>query len=252
MPRPSRWSAPAPALALAVVLGLSAVGCGSEPAPAKPTGKAQSAKECRSQWHDVAQTVLGLDEDTDPSALASRWTSVIATIDYYETGPGAKDCQATVETQVKAISALRQFSHKLQPYDMAFQLRGVGPSVELYLSDPLPKAARNENGKIVRAPRKRDVNLALRQLRANAATADADLQAGWAQMASVDLNDPAAVRGALVDLDQLAQDSAAWQASEQALQVIVAAIRAQEGLVGQPAERPESDPSDVPGGATAE
>jgi len=250
MSRLPRWFAPAPvvgpALALTVLLGLAVAGCGADQAPAKAASTADLEKVCRAQWHDVAQTVLGLDGETDPSALASRWTSIIATIDYYETAATTKKCQQTIETQVRAISALRQFTQKLQPYDMTHQLRQVEPSVELYLTDPLPKPARDETGKLVRPPGKGQVNQAIRQLRANAAAADADLAAGWGEMARVNLDDPAAVKAALADLDQLAQDSPAWQASEQALQVIVAAIRAQEGQVGQPA--PEPDPTKVPGG----
>ncbi len=239
MPRPTRWSAPAPALALVVVVGLTGA-CGSDPARPDPStgsasqgaskagSKAGSKKACRDQWHDVAETVLGLDQDTDPSALASRWTSVIATIDYYETAATVKDCQQTIEAQVRAISALRQFSQRLRPYDMAYQLRQVGPPVALYLGDPLPAPTRDETGKLVRPPRKRDVDLALRQLQAYAATADADLQTGWRELASVDLGGAVALRTALSGLDQLAQDSEAWQRSERALQVIVAAIHAQE------------------------
>lgn len=232
MSRLSRWCAPAPALALTLVVGLSVSACGSAPAPRAQAGG--TASECRQQWHDVAQTVLGLDQDTDPSALGSRWTSVIATIDYYETSGAAKQCQQTIETQVKAISELRAFSDRLRPYDMAYQLREVSPSVELYLTEPLPAPAKNDAGKVVKPPGKGQVNQAVHQLRANAAAADADLQPGWAEMSTVDLNDPTAVRAALADLDGLAQDSVAWKRSEQALQVLVAASRAQQGTVGQP------------------
>ncbi|MFL6154875.1 MAG: hypothetical protein ACJ72D_02205 [Marmoricola sp.] len=225
----------APALVLAgVVLSLLAAGCGADPAPVKAS-TTQSLKECRSQWHDVAESVIGLDQDTDPSALASRWTSVVATVDYYRTAPSAKGCQANVETQLKAITLLRQFSERLRPYDMAYQLRRVSASIDLYLHDALPAAQRNGAGKLVRPPTKAAVSAAMATLTSKAATANDELQPGWEQLASVELEDSAAVASALQDLDFLAQDSPGWRESEAALQVLVAAVQAQEQTTGVPA-----------------
>ncbi len=222
---------------LLLCAGLVAGGCGgSSPKDAEPT--AQSASECKDQWHEVAESVIGLDQDPEPSALASRWTSVIATIDYYENRDQTEDCQQTVENQIKAITSLRLFTEKLRPYDMSYQLRQAQPAIDLYLHDPLPAPARNENGALVRPPTKAAVVAAYRVLMRQAAAADADLDLGWAQMASVDLEDVTALRAALTDLDTLAQDSVAWQRSEAALQILVAAIRAQEGTAGQPAASP--------------
>lgn len=221
MPRQSRWTAPATlVLVLVAALALGACG-GSEPAQDgdRPTS---AAAQCREQWHDVAQTVLGMDQDNTPSALASRWTSVIATVDYYENAGPAKDCQATIETQEKAIGALRQFSDRLRRYDVGYQLRQVEPSIQVYLSDPLPAAVAG-----VQPPAKPQVAQALADLQANAAAANTDLEAGWGQAASVDLNDPAAVEAAEADLKQLALDSPAWMQSNRALRVLQAALRAQ-------------------------
>lgn len=223
MSRQSRWTAPATlALALALVAALTLGACG-ESAPAKKgDSKASDITECREQWGDVAQTVLGMDQDETPSALASRWTSVIATVDYQTQAARAKDCHANIENQVKAISALRQFSDRLRFYDITYQRRRVEPAAEIYLNDPLP------TGPGVKAPAKADVAAALEQLRAYGDAADADLAAGWGQIASVDLDDAAAVDAALKDLHQLAAESQSWRASYRALRVLKAATLAQE------------------------
>lgn len=216
-------------LAVALVFMLVVTGCGGdEKKPAKPTG--QTTSECRAQWHDVGQSVLGLDQETEPSSLASRWTAIVATIQYHETSATAKDCQPTIEAQVKAITALRQLSDKLRPYDMSYQLRQVTAAIDLYVHDPLPAPARNDNGKLVRPPTKAAVQQAMATLTANASAADTELQPGWGQLASVDLDDATALRSAIEDLDQLAQDSIPWRRCEEALQVLVAAVHAQEGI----------------------
>jgi hypothetical protein len=244
MPGQRSWGAPVVPVLLTALL-LAPAACASNAAEkAKP--KAQSATQCRSQWHDVADSVLGLDQETNPSSLASRWNSVVATVQYYENSATAKNCQQNIEAQVRAITALRQLNEKLRPYDMSYQVQQVGPSIDLYLHDPLPSPARNQNGKLVRPPGKIAVQSAQQTLTRYAAAADAELQPGWGQLASVDINDSTALAKALSDLDQLAQDSQSWQACEQALQVIVAAIRAQEGLIGAPAEQSTQSPSATP------
>jgi len=226
-----RWVAVAATVALSALLALA--GCGGEQTPkAKPVP--QTVKQCQAQWHDVAESVVGLDEDTDPSALASRWTTVIATIDYYENSTAAASCQANVEAQVQAITALRQFSEKLRPYDMTYQLSRVSAAVDLYLHDPVPAPSKNAAGKPVKAPTHHQVSEAIAVLTAEAADANAELQPGWAQLASVSLDDEQATEAAIADLDSLAQAGAHWSRCQQALQVIVAATRAQEGLLGAP------------------
>ncbi|MBO9520232.1 MAG: hypothetical protein J7518_01740 [Nocardioidaceae bacterium] len=225
--RPTRPSA----VLLVAVLVLAGTGCsGSEKHGPKKATAAQSTAECRAQWHEVGQSVLGLDEETAPSSLPARWNTVVATIEYYEASATAKNCQATIEAQVKAITALRQLNDKLRPYDMGYQLQQVQAAVDLYLHDPLPAPARDEDGRLVKPPSKAAVQQAIRTLTANAPAADTELQPGWGQLASVDLDDATALRKAIEDLDQLAQDSVPWQACETALQVVVRAVRAQEGL----------------------
>ena len=72
----------------------------------------------------------------------------------------------------------------------------------------------------------------MRTLSENAEQANTELEPGWAQTTSVDLTDATAVSSTMRDLDFLAQDSPHWRACEEALQVLVAAVRAQEGLSG--------------------
>jgi len=239
-----RWVAVAGALAL-VLVPLS--GCSDSPRkPAGDKAVPQSVKECRAQWHDVGESVLGLDQDTDPSSLASRWTTVIATVDYYETSTTAANCQATIESQVQAITALRQFSDRLRPYDMAFQLDRVSAAVDLYLHDPVPPPVRGANGKPVKAPSHDQVAAAMATLTAQAADANGELQPAWEHLASVSIDDEAAVTAALGDLDSLAQAGTHWQACQRALQVIVAATRAQEGLLGTPEDQASGSPTPTP------
>jgi hypothetical protein len=238
--------------ALTLALAPFAAGCGG--AQTKPTTSASSSsssglQECRDQWHDVAESVVGLDQDTDPSSLASRWTSVIATVDYYENSTSAKDCQVRVEAQVRAISALRRFSDRLRPYDMTYQRTQVAATVDLYLHDPVPAPARGTNGKRVKAPTHAQVQAAMDTLTGEADAANEELQPAWEHLASVSIDDDAAVRAALADLDALAQAGTHWTACQRALQVITAAQRAQEGLLGQP--ETSSSPGASPTGAPA-
>lgn len=230
-------------MALAVVLAVTTAGCGggtsSHDAAAHRTE--QAVKDCRAQWSEVGDTVLGMDQDTNPSALADRWTSVIATVEYYKTADSAKDCQDRVETQVKAIAALRQFSDRLHPYDMTYQLGQVQAAIDLYLHEPLPAPVRDADKKLEKPPSKAAVSAAMQTLTANAAQANAELSPGWAQTSAVDLTDVAALTKTMHDLDFLAQDSPHWVRCENALQVLVAAIRAQEGLAGS--GTPSASPS---------
>jgi len=229
---------------LVTVLAVTLSGCGDD-AHSEARAKAERAiKDCRAQWSDVGDSVAGMDQDPNPSALAERWNSVIATVDYYKTSTSAKNCQANVETQLKAVTSLREFSDKLHPYDMAYQLAQVRASVDLYLNDPLPAPVRDENHKLVKPPTKAAVTTAMQTLTDNAAPANAELEPGWEQTKSVDLTDVNALTTTMQDLDFLAQDSPHWRKCEEALQVLVAAIRFQEGLVGQSAT-PSQGPTDA-------
>ena len=248
MPRLPRWARTTSSAVLVAVLGCALGACGQgsrSDAEAAAEAKATRAlKLCRAQWHDVGDSVTGMDQDPNPSALASRWTSVIATVQYYETAPSAKSCQTAVETQLKAITALRDFADKLRPYDMTYPLEQVRASIDLYLSDPLPAPVRGQDGKRVQPPAKSAVAAAMKTLTDNAAEANAELQPGWEQTTSVDLSDDAALTKVMKDLDFLAQDSPHWRQCETALQVLVAATRAQDGLAPG-SSTPSSSPTDA-------
>ncbi len=215
--------------ALAFTLGAVVAGCGAEEPKSEPTAVPQTVQECRDQWREVGESVLGLDEDPNPSALASRWNSIAATVVLYENTESAENCQSNIETQIKAITLLREFMEKLRPYDMEFQLTQVAAAVDLYLNDELPAPTKDATGKTVKPPTKDALRTASAELTENAVAANAELQTGWAQLATVELTDEAAVRSALDDLDAFAQASPSWRACQVALQVIVAAVTVQEG-----------------------
>lgn len=226
------------AVALAAVAATGLAGCGDDGRPSADRTEARALEECRTQWREVGQSVVGMDQDTNPSALSDRWTTVIATVDYYSSVDTPDGCQHAIETQLKAVTALRQFSDKLRPYDMTYQLAQAKAAIDLYLHEPLPDPARGENGKLVRPPTKAAVTKAMATLSEHAAQANAELAPGWAQTQSVDLTDVTALTKTMQDLDFLAQDSPHWRRCEEALQVVVAAIRAQEGLAGTPTDGP--------------
>ncbi|MCW2785858.1 MAG: hypothetical protein JWP74_2375 [Marmoricola sp.] len=236
-------------MVVAAVVAVTVSACGSHQAAAiRPAD--QTLKQCHQQWADVARSVKGLDQDTNPSALASRWTTVLATIDYYETSTTATGCQANISSQVAAITTLREFSAKLRPYDMVYQLAQVAATVDSYQAAPLPKPVRmgkkKGKGKLVHPPTKAAVQAALVTLQADAATADAALAPAWSEMASVELTNATAVSSALQDLDFVAQDSADWKRCEAALQVIVAAQHALAGETGTSGSLPDGTPTTTP------
>ena len=243
MPRPPKWArAVLPAL-LVVTMAAALVACGQASGTPAAAKSDSALKDCRAQWREVGDSVMGMDQDPNPSSLADRWTSVIATVDYYENTDTAKDCQARVETQLKAVSALRQFSEKLRPYDMAYQLDQLRASIDLYLHDPLPAPVADGRGKKVPPPDKAAVQAAMKALTDNAEQANTELQPAWAQTVSVDLTDVEALTTTMQDLDSLAQVSPHWRTCEEALQVLVAAVRAQEGLSGPGSATPSATPS---------
>ena len=238
MRRLPKWPRTAVQVALATAVAVSLAGCGNG-ADSSAAAKSERALEaCRAQWKDVGDSVVGMDRDPNPSALADRWNTVIATIDYYQTADSAKDCQTTIETQLKAVTSLRQFSEKLRPYDMTYQLDQVRAAIDLYLNDALPGPVRDENHKLIQPPTKAAVATAMQTLTDNAAQANAEIQPGWEQTKSVDLTDVTALTKTMQDLDFLAQDSAHWRGCEEALQVLVAAIRFQEGTAGVTSSEP--------------
>lgn len=238
MPPPTRSVTAASAVALALGLTVLLGACGADSdSPAEPSAE-RALEECRDQWAEVGETVIGMEQDTHPSALSERWNTVVASVEYHKTVDTPANCQNLIEAQLKTVSSLRQFSEQLRPYDMTYQLSQARAAIDLYLHEPLPEPARNENGKLVKPPSKAQVTAAMQVLTELAEQANADLAPGWEQTKSVDLTDVTTLTKTMQDLDFLAQDSASWRRCEEALQVIVAAIRAQEGLVGLPAGGP--------------
>lgn len=194
----------------------------------------------------MASSVAGLDKDPDPSALADRWVTVVATVDYYEKTSKSAQCQSDIESQVKAISALREFSTRLQPYDMVYQAALVAPAVASYLSGPLPATIKPKHGKPIRPPSKAAVTAALATITAHDAAANAYLAPAWGEMASVEITDAAAVSAKLADLNQLAHESSDWTLCNNALGVIEAAIAAAKKATPQPSPSPTLTPSPTP------
>jgi hypothetical protein len=230
---------------VATLLVVALAACGQGAKSDTDAKAARALKDCRAQWADVGESVLGLDQDPNPSALADRWNNVIATVQYYKTVDSAKNCQSTIETQLKAVTSLRQFGEKLHPYDMTYQLEQVRAAVDLYLNDPLPEPVRGPGHKVVKPPTKEAVTQAMQTLTDNAQQANEELAPGWEQTKSVDLTDVTALTTTMQDLDFLAQDSPHWRQCEEGLQVLVAAIRFQEGLVDGQSPPPSDGPTDA-------
>jgi hypothetical protein len=229
----------------AAVLAVVLAACGQGARSDADTKAERALKACHAQWSDVGDSLLGLDQDPNPSALAARWNNVIATVQYYGTVGTPKSCQSTIETQLEAVTALRRFSDRLHPYDMTYQLEQVRAAIDLYLNDPQPKPARGADHRLVRPPTKAAVTQAMSTLTDNAQQANEELQPGWEQTTSVDLTDVAALTKTMQDLDFLAQDSPHWRRCEEALQVLVAATRFQEGLVDGQSPSPSDGPTDA-------
>ncbi|HET7684575.1 MAG TPA: hypothetical protein VFK34_13010 [Marmoricola sp.] len=209
---------------LALLAPLTA--CGTE--EARPEPVSQAVQDCRDQWGDVAQTILDMDADTTPSSLSQRWSTIIAGVDYQRHNAKGEDCVGSIEDEVQAISALRKFSSRLRVYDMEYQLRTIQPQAELYLHQPVPEPATGADGRKVRPPTHAAVEQALSVLESHAAQANAELQPAWTQANAIDLASTEELRKAVTDLDRLAQSSPAFQQCEAALQVLVAAVRAEQ------------------------
>lgn len=217
---------PKPSALLATLLLALAVGCGGTSTPEGPT-EAEQVEACRAQWRDVGLTIVDMDTDPLPSGLAQRWSSIMAGVDFKAQNPGST-CVLEIEQQVRAIDTLRKYAARLQPYDMEYQLMQVRSAINLYLHDPLPGRYEDDNGEKVTPPRKPAVRRALEVLERNAATANAELRPAWDQASTIDLTSADQIRTSIKDIDRLASSSLAFQKCEQVLQVLVAAIRAQQ------------------------
>ena len=222
-------------LLLAMLLVLA--GCGSDGGDAQTEEPSKEALACREKWKDLEDEVDGRDTMTNPSALAPRWNSVVATVDYYAAGARSGDCGTTIEAQEKAMAALASFSATLRPYDMELRLQAVKADAQEYAAGqrpPAPEPSPAKKGKKAKKPKRppkpADVAAALKTLTQQAPEATEQQGAGWQQARVVELSDTAAVRKAVKDLGFLSSESSAYAACSRALATIRAALSA----VGKP------------------
>lgn len=219
-----------PLLLLAIVFGLS--GCGSD---AEEThGPSKQAVACRKEWKALEQEVGGRNSKANPSALAARWNSIAATIDYYATARSTKGCDQALGGQEKAMDALDSFATKLAPYDMELRLDQVRTDAQAYASAPAPSSSppsgATKKGKKQpappRPPKPTDVANALKLLTQQAPLATQQQKPGWQQSDVTELGDAAAVSKAVSDLAFLSSESQAYRSCIAAMALINAALSA--------------------------
>jgi len=198
-------------------------GCGgNEPAAGKPS---KATVACRDQWKDLGAQVRGNDQKTNPSALAERWNTIVASIDYHATSGKASGCDEAVQEQQGAITALTTFGAKLAPYDMELRLEQIRDEAEAYAEGPPPPSPsasptpKNKKGKKQQKkvkppptpPSPAQVAAALKALTTQAPLATEQQGPGWTQARVIELSDPAAVTKAVQDLAFLSSESPAWR-----------------------------------------
>ena len=223
--------------ALGAVLALVVAGCGSGGTKDDEPSKATVA--CRDQWKDLGKQVRGNDEKSNPSALAPRWNSVVATIEYYASSAKASGCDEAIDRQKEAISSLTEFGTKLAPYDMELRLEQVRDDAEDYAAAPRPPATtpsaapkdkkkqkKQKKPKPIQAPAPSSISDAVKTLTSQAPVATTQQGPGWQQARVVELSDPAAVAKTVKDLAFLSTESAAWRACQAALAQIKVALAA--------------------------
>ena len=138
MHRPSVRAGRAAVAGAALALLLTACGSGGG---SDDEGPSKATVACRSDWSDLSKQVKGRDSKTNPSALAPRWNSVVATIDYYRSSAKSSGCEKALTQQKAAISALDTFGTTLAPYDMELRLVEVRDDAEAYATGPTPSAS---------------------------------------------------------------------------------------------------------------
>ena len=221
---------------IGVVLALVVAGCGDS--DKDDDGPSKAAVACRAQWKDLGEKVRGNDTKTNPSALAERWRTISATIEYYETSAKGSGCDDAIEQQEKAISALTAFGAKLAPYDMELRLEQVRDDAEAYAAAPRPspsptaKPGTKDKKKQKKAkkpplpPAPSSISDAVKTLTAQAPVATEQQGPGWQQAHVVELSDSTAVAKAVKDLKFLSTESSGWRASMAALARIKLALAA--------------------------
>ena len=201
------------------------------PGRREATGPDAATVDCRKQWRDLGEEVVGNESLNQPSSLASRWRNVSATLDYYAVSAKSTDCGNALARQRGAIRALEFLSARLQPYDMELQLGVVQGPAQTYASNPRPprpSPSPAKKGKKPaqqpRPPKPADIAAALRTLTKQAPLATEQQRPGWQQAEVVELSDDAAVKKTLKDLKFLSAESKAFAASTKALKTIRAAL----------------------------
>ena len=223
-----------------VVLALLLVvsGCGSSDENDDQVDQpSKAAVACRKDWKDLDKKVDGRDQLTNPSALASRWNTISATIDYYATSATSKDCGKTLATQEKAMGSLQTFSTRLARYDMELQLDKVKSDAEAYAAaprPPAPKASKPATGKKkqqapARPPKPAAIAAAVKTLTRQAPVATQEQRAGWEQASVAELGDAAAVKKAVKDLSFLSSESRAYRICATQLALVRKALSAKTG-----------------------
>jgi hypothetical protein len=226
-------------VALGATLVLLLAGCGS--ADRKETGPDQATTTCRGHWKDLGEQVRGNDEKTNPSALAERWNTITAAIDYYATSAKASGCEAAISDQKDAISRLTAFETKLAPYDMELRLQEVRDAATTYAASPAPspsltpKSKKKQDKKQTKKakqppapPTPAQVGAALKSCTTQAPVATQQQGPGWEQARVIELTDPAAVTKAVKDLGFLSTQSAAYRSCAASLALIKTALAARK------------------------
>jgi len=223
---------PLPALVTGVLLALllAVSGCGSSGSGSDKPSKAAVA--CRAKWKDLEPQVDGRDTKTNPSDLATRWNTIVATVEYHATSATGQDCRDTIEAQKKAMDDLTAFSAKLAPYDMELRLEQVKAAAEAYAAaprPPAPKPSPTKKGKKAKkskkpvpnpAPKPADVAAALKALTKQAPLATKQQDPAWQQARVAELSDAAAVAKSVKDLAFLSSESPAYTEARWALTTI--------------------------------
>lgn len=204
------------ALAAASFGALVLAGCTSTPQTVAPP---PAALKCRKQWTQLVGSLAQQGKQSNPSDLASRWTTIAATAQYYETSASAADCGSTLSDTKQTIQQTQAFIIKIRSYDMVYRTASVAPQATDYLTNKLPKAKKIK-GKRVVPPTKAAVRKALSTLKSQARASATNMQDGWGEADQVDLTNAKAVAKTLSDLKFLAGDSSAYQACAGALKVL--------------------------------
>jgi hypothetical protein len=227
-------------VALGATLVLLLAGCGST--EGKDTGPDQATTTCRGHWKDLGEQVRGNDEKTNPSALAERWNTITAAIDYYASSARASGCEAAISDQKDAISRLTAFETRLAPYDMELRLQGVRDAATTYAASPAPSPSPTPQNKKQQDKNKADkkgkqppapptpaqVGAALKSCTTQAPVATQQQGPGWEQARVIELTDPAAVTKAVKDLAFLSTQSAAYRSCAASLALIKTALAARK------------------------